>query len=59
VSALTLSFRLFTPTKPMMGEILRIGIPSFIRSGMNSVAAIMLNTAAAPYATRPSPRSRW
>ncbi|MEL7602991.1 MAG: MATE family efflux transporter [Bacillota bacterium] len=49
VSALTLSFKLFTPTKPMMGEILRIGIPSFIRSGMNSVAAIMLNTAAAPY----------
>ena len=49
VSALTLSPKLFTPTKPMMGEILRIGIPSLFRLGLNSVAAILLNTAAGPY----------
>lgn len=48
-SALTLSLRLFTPSRVIYGELFRIGIPSFVRFGMSSVATILLNTAAKPY----------
>ncbi len=48
-SALSLKFRLFTPTWPMYYELLRIGIPSFFRQGLASFASILLNNGAAPY----------
>lgn len=48
-SVLRLSFKLFTPSRKLYAELTRIGFPSFIRMGLASVAAILLNTAAAPY----------
>lgn len=48
-SALRLSLRLFTADKMMMGEILRIGMPSFFRLALTSVATMLLNAKAGAY----------
>lgn len=48
-STLTLSIRSFSFEKSMYKELLRIGTPSFFRMGLNSLASILLNTAAGPF----------
>ncbi len=48
-SALTLSLRLFTPKWAMYKELVRVGFSSFVRMGLGSLSAIVLNTMAAPY----------
>ena len=48
-SVLMLSLRQFTFKWDMYGELLRVGLPSFFRMGLNSLAAVLLNTAALPY----------
>ncbi|MDL2235675.1 MATE family efflux transporter [Christensenellaceae bacterium OttesenSCG-928-L17] len=48
-SALSLSLRQFTCKGGMYGEMIRIGLPSFARMGLNSAATILLNNAAQPY----------
>lgn len=52
-SVLRVSWRLFTPKLAIFSEMLRIGFPSFVRMGLMSVAAILLNNAAAPYGDAP------
>lgn len=48
-SALRIHWRLVTPNRSMYFELLRIGLPSFFRQGLNSIASILLNNAAGPY----------
>ena len=43
---LKLSFKNFTPDWPMYRDIFKIGLPSFYRQGIASVATILLNVAA-------------
>ena len=40
---------LFSPNKKILGEIFKIGSPSFFRMGLASIAAILLNTTASAY----------
>jgi len=48
-SALSIKRQYFTPNKAMYYELLRMGVPSFFRQGLNSIAGIMLNNAAMAY----------
>lgn len=48
-SALTISPKLFTPTRAMLSELTQIGIPSFFRLGFASLAILLLDNAAAAY----------
>ena len=45
-SMLELKFKLFTPKKEIYGEIARMGIPTFLRSSLFSVSAIVTNNIA-------------
>lgn len=48
-STLSLSLKSFTPTLAMYREILKIGLPTFLRLGLMSVASIVLNNSAAAF----------
>lgn len=49
LSALTIQLSYFTPKRRIIADLLRVGLPSFLRSGLNSIASILLNNAAAGY----------
>ncbi|MDD3919841.1 MAG: MATE family efflux transporter [Eubacteriales bacterium] len=48
-SALSIKLSYITPKWEMLYELVRVGAPSFLRSGLNSTASILLNNAAKGY----------
>ncbi len=48
-SLITISFKLFTPSKEIYAEVARMGIPTFLRASLMSVASVVTNQYAGSY----------